>query len=266
MFAAIALLAFTHFSNRKDRKFIRSLPKRNFQYYLIDCFLLLALPIVICLLLKKFQLSLVLVLGIPVFAFMFSLIGPTLVFKKWRTLSSFDLGFIPVKYVVFRMMIKRFGIYILLILIPAFAFAKFPVVLAIFLIFLIAFLASVIEYFEPKELIFTGEKLDKILFNKWKSLCIPVFVLCMPLFIYNLYCWSDQWYILLLYMLVLIVSVSFLVFYKYYMYQPGRSRFHLGGMGAVFFLCLILPGMFLINLFLSIRFYFAAKKNLIRYY
>lgn len=249
------------FLTRKDKLFLDEMPLPRIVYYLIDHALISVPYLILLLCFGKIIVLLKCIFILLTLCTVFSFL-PKLMFQGSRKMAYFNWNVIPVSYFEARLFLKKYALFLIVLFALGIGFSSFAAVLPIVSLLFISLLMTVFEFFEPKELIFETSTARKFLKTKVARNSLLVHLIFIPLYLLYLIQHPSLYLVLLLVILSLQLSVMFFIYYKYSLYEPNRMKVYGGAMSSIFLGCLILPGFILINLGLSIRLYFKARKNL----
>jgi len=242
--------------NRTDKRFLK-IHFNNFKLILLIEYLLLLIPLFICLIYYLHWTLVILVIAL-------TLLIVNIDFKhRQKSLNTFIQRLIPSSSFEWKSGVRKTLFLIIAFWIIGLFTSFFIVSVPIVLFVLGLFPLSFYDKGEPIQMILSFEMgTNKFLFHKIKMQLALYTILSIPLIIAFLIFHLDKWYIPTIEFIVLSTSHIYIILTKYAFYQSnsksgGAMAFSLiGAMG------IIIPVFIPLIWLLSIRFYFKSRKNL----
>lgn len=252
------ILSFYHI-RRKDYHFIQMIDIYPQRIFTVD-HLLVSLPII---LLTVIHGHWIITVGI-----LLGCIGISFIKQPFRQVKK---GFpvpsiIPIELFEFRTVFRKYGIWLLILYTIAFAGVFFPYISLIFLWLYASFWAESFRICEPITLLCSDELSSKDFLHRKLWINIRLFLLSiLPVCILYTVIRPDQWWIILLFFILISFNVLVFILYKYTIYEPNK-KIMTGQVSLGFsYFGILFPIFAPLTLFLLIRYYISARKNLIFY-
>ena len=242
--------------NRSDKRFLK-IHFNNFKLILLTEYILLLIPLFICLIYYKHW-----ILLISVILLTFLIIN--IDFKpRQKSLNTLIQRLIPAKCFEWKSGVRKalfllIGFWIIG-LSTSFFIGSVPIVLFILGLFPLSFY----EKSEPIQMILSFEMgTNKFLFHKIKMQLALYTILSIPLIIAFLIFHADKWYIPIIVFLIMATSHIYIILTKYAFYQTNSKSSGAQAFGVIGAIGIIMPVFIPLIWLLSIRFYFKSRKNL----
>jgi hypothetical protein len=254
----IAGVAFVHL-RRKDYHFIRMVDERAWQVFFVD-YLLFSIPFLLLLLWRGY--------GFVVVGVVAGYAGVALLKQPFRqTAKGFPVpAFIPYRAFELRILVRRYGGLLVVLYLCAFAGLLLPYISFAFLWFCIAFMFEGFRDCESRAMLNAYEmSLKRFLHYKTRLTLGLYCIAAMPVCLIYTVIRPGDWWLAAGFFVLSSLNVILFVVSKYALYEPdkkivsGQVPIGLSGMG------IFIPFLAPLTLFLLIRYYRMARKNLIPY-
>ncbi len=263
LYGGLLLLVFTR---RKDTDFLIGTELSLFFVYWVDALLIGSPLILVLLIFGKWQVVLwILALSI-FFSFCWKQFkSNTTLGSGWYRLSNIDFPFLSPTDFEFKLLLRNHLIPLSLVYMICLLFAVHPASFLVLAFISLTSLQSTLEYYEPKEMIFSAVSPTKFLLQKILRLILLINLLLLPFYIIGLVFSMQSWYLYLLGFVAISLMLAFSVCNKYVFFRPGIPRISTNIIASIMLIFMLVPGFQLVVLIMSIVQYVKAKRNL-KYY
>ena len=249
--------------NRTDYLFLAYIEQSLLTVYLVDASLAALIWILPLLLLGRWE-AVLAVVGmmflIPLcWSFVVKFLSSS---SEMKSNLKFDFPLLAVDQFELRYLLRRYGVVLGIGYLVALFFSWHPAAIFIFSFLFLAFFQSVLEFYEPKEMIFNRATSSEFLFYKAFKILVVIQLVFLPLYLVSLFFSFGYWYLFAIVFLAICMMVLFSVFNKYVFYRPGLKQVKTNVIAGIMLLFLLIPGFQLVVLMMSVIQFYKAKNNL----
>jgi hypothetical protein len=259
-FFSFFIIASIH-STRKDSHFLKSLDVSRPLLFFAEYSMFLLPVSILLLFLGKMIPAIYWQLGmLPILFF------PTGKLKNNKVAPLFNLDKISVKYFEIKLGSRKMFFTIVLLYFVALGCSFFIGTMILFSIFLLLILPTLIENFEPKEMIALEYEKGNFVKNKVVNHFLIFQIALLPHYLMFLFYHQEMWYLGLACFIGLGLGIIFNIVYKYASYRPNVPKMFSNSFQAIFLGTLLMPGFVIVSIGLIIYFWRKANNNLAYYY